>query len=368
MFHSLGQYDEAKEYFQEAFLITTEIDNREGEGSCYANLGSVFESLGQYDKAKEYLQKALVIATEIDHRKGEAGDYGNLGIICRIFGDYEASEVYLEKALSISRDIGDRRFEFEVLGECAILYLFQNKIKDSLACLHLCIEKYEELRYFLGANDQFKTSFLEHSGIFPYKLLCTLLCDTGKTRDALYVEELGRARGLSDLMAEKYLVEMHISANPQSWFGIENMFRKKNNCSSLYISFFENELHLWILKTTGVLYYKRISLEENLVQAGLPKDLPLSQFLADNFRSLGILHIEDCEDLSLNMVELQPLSPSNKRAQQDCDSWRSTRRTESFQVYLCVTNCLLPPFMICLKSLKSLLFLIAVCTKFPLLH
>ena len=72
-------------------------------------------------------------------------------------------------------------------------------------------------------------------------------------------------------MAEKYLVETHISANPQSWFGVENIFRKKNNCSCLYISFFENELHLWILKTTGVLYYKRISLEENLVQAGLPK-------------------------------------------------------------------------------------------------
>ena len=140
MFHSIGQYDEAKEYFKEALLITTEIDNREGEGSCYANLGSVFESLGQYDKAKEYLQKALVIATEIDHRKGEAGDYGNLGIIFRIFGDYEASEVYLEKALSIPRDIGGRRFEFEVLREYAILYLFQNKIKDSLACLHLCIE------------------------------------------------------------------------------------------------------------------------------------------------------------------------------------------------------------------------------------
>ena len=367
VFESLGQYDEAKEYIQKALAITTEIGDRKGEASSYGNLGNVFYLLGQYDKAKEYLQKALAIRTAIGDRKGEAGDYGSLGIICRIFGDYEASEVYLEKALSISRDIGDRRFEFEVLGECAILYLFQNKIKDSLACLHLCIEKYEELRYFLGANDQFKTSFLEHSGIFPYKLLCTLLCDTGKTRDALYVEELGRARGLSDLMAEKYLVEMHISANPQSWFGIENMFRKKNNCSSLYISFFENELHLWILKTTGVLYYKRISLEENLVQAGLPKDLPLSQFLADNFRSLGILHIEDCEDLSLNMVELQPLSPSNKRAQQDCDSWRSTRRTESFQVYLCVTNCLLPPFMICFRSLKSLLFLTAIYTKFPLL-
>ena len=222
-------------------------------------------SLGQYDRAIEYLEKALFIRTVFGDKKGEAADLANLGVVSRNVGDYEASEVYLEKALSISKDIGDRRRAFQILLEYAILYLFQKKIKDSVSCLHLCIEKYEELRHFLGANDEFKTSFLEDSGIFPYKLLCTLLCDTGKTRDALYVEELGRARGLSDLMAEKYSVEMHISADPKSWFGIENIFKKKNDCTCLYISYFHNHLHLWILKTSGVLHYKKISLEENLV-------------------------------------------------------------------------------------------------------
>ena len=113
-------------------------------------------------------------------------------------------------------------------------------------------------------------------------------------------------------MAEKYSVETHISANPQSWFGIENIFKKKNNCTCLYISYFQNHLHLWILKTSGVLHYRRISLEENLVQAGLPKDLSLSKYLADSFQSLGILLAEDCEDRSLNMVELQPLFPEQK--------------------------------------------------------
>ena len=137
----------------------------------------------------------------------------------------------MKKALSISRDIGDRRGEFEILQQYAIMYLSQYKIEDSLTCLRLCIKMYDELRYFLGANDEFKTSFLEYSGTFPYKLLCTLLCATRNSRDALYVEELGRARGLSDLMAEKYSLETHISANPQSWFGIENILRKKNNLS-----------------------------------------------------------------------------------------------------------------------------------------
>ena len=113
-------------------------------------------------------------------------------------------------------------------------------------------------------------------------------------------------------MAEKYSVEMHISASPQSWFGIENVFKKANNCTCLYVSYFQNHPHWWILKISGVLLYQRISVEENLVQAGLPKDLSLSQFLDDNFRSLGILPTKDCEDRSLNMVKLQLLSPEKK--------------------------------------------------------
>ena len=209
-------------YLQKALVIRIEIGVRKGEASCYGNLGHWFQSIKQYGKAKEYLEKALVIRTEIGDKEGEAADLGNLGIMYRKFGDYEASEVCLEKALSISRDIGDRRKEFEILQDYAILYLCQNKIKDSLSCLHLCIEKYEELRYFLGANDQFKTSFLEDSGIFPHKLLCTLLCGTGNTRDALYVEELGRARGLSDLMAEKHCTVHFLFSRSSAFVDLEN--------------------------------------------------------------------------------------------------------------------------------------------------
>ena len=114
------------------------------------------------------------------------------------------------------------------------------------------------------------------------------------------------------MMAEKYSVEMHISASPQSWFGIENVFKKANNCTCLYVSYFQNHPHWWILKISGVLLYQRISVEENLVQAGLPKDLSLSQFLDHNFRGLGILPIKDCEDRSLNTINVQPLSPAQK--------------------------------------------------------
>ena len=71
MLRLLGQYDEAKEYLQKALVITTEIGDRNGQASCYGNLGTVFELLGQYDKANEYLQKSLVMRTETGHRAEE---------------------------------------------------------------------------------------------------------------------------------------------------------------------------------------------------------------------------------------------------------------------------------------------------------
>lgn len=71
-------------------------------------------------------------------------------------------------------------------------------------------------------------SLLEERGTFPHQLLTNLLCCTGKFRDALYVEELGRARVLAEIMADKYSAESYTSADPQSWLGIENILKRES--------------------------------------------------------------------------------------------------------------------------------------------
>ena len=67
---SLSDYVKAKEYLEKALTIATEIGNRQGEGSCYGNLGTVFKSLGDCVKAIEYLKKEIAIAIEIGNREG----------------------------------------------------------------------------------------------------------------------------------------------------------------------------------------------------------------------------------------------------------------------------------------------------------
>ena len=300
VFQSLSEYDKAKEYLEKALAITIQIDDKSGEAAIYGNLGTVFESLGEYDKAKEYIEKALSIRIQIGDKKGEATDYGNLGALYLSFGDYDMAECYIEKALSISRYIEDLEKEFQILCHLTMVKLCQGKIQEAFNCLFLSMKKSESLRSFLRDNDDFKLSSSDFRD-FPYRNLIAFFCFWANPNHALYVLELARARALADLMAAQYSFESQISADPQSWIGIENIMKKESNCSCLYISYHHDHLFFWILKTSGIIHFRRITVDEKLVGAGLIVDL--DHFFAKSFRSFGILLEEDYEDRSLSNVE-----------------------------------------------------------------
>ena len=57
MYQSLGEYGKAEENQRKALVITKEIGDKEGEATCYGNLGTVHHSLGEYGKAEEYQRK-----------------------------------------------------------------------------------------------------------------------------------------------------------------------------------------------------------------------------------------------------------------------------------------------------------------------
>ena len=302
--YSLGEYKKAKEHHEKALAISMEIGNRGGEAADYECLGSVFYTLGDYKKAKEYFEKALAITVEIGDREREATGYHKLGNVYRSLGEYDVAEEYFEKARSISSDTGNTMIEFQTLCRFSQLKLSQSKFQEAFSYIYQCIEKYEKLRNFLQGNDQFKISLLEEHGTFPYKLLSRMLCYTRNSRDALYVEELGRARVLADCMAGMFSLENHISVNPESWFGIEKIVNKESNCAFLYISYYERDVFLWLLKRNGDIFFREARVDEDTLRAELVVDL--EGIFQKSFRSFGILPKQICEDRSLS--ETMPMS------------------------------------------------------------
>ncbi|XP_078367408.1 uncharacterized protein LOC144651303 isoform X1 [Oculina patagonica] len=309
VFRSLGEYDKAKEYLEKALAITIEIGNRAGEATNYANLGNAFRSLGEYDKGKEYHEKALAITIKIGDKAGEAACYLNLGTLFHSLGEHVTAEGYLDKALLISQDIGDLFKELVCLCTLAMVKLSQGDIEEAFNHLLLSITKSEYLRGFLKDNDQFKISFLDVHD-FPYCNLSALFCLTGNPNNALYVQELARARALAELMAAQYSVKSEISADPQSWIGIENIMKQESNCVCLYISCFDEEVFLWILKTRGIIHFRRITVNENTIAVRLVGSV--SDYFDKSFRSFGVLPKESCEDRSFNVIE-----PKSKSCQEE---------------------------------------------------
>ncbi|XP_066023167.1 tetratricopeptide repeat protein 28-like [Pocillopora verrucosa] len=214
--------------------------------------------------------------------------------------------------------------EFNSLLITTLFRLSQSGYVEAKEYLFKCIGKYEQIRTFLKGNSKFQTSLLEVHGTFPYQLLTRLLCSTGKFQDALYVEELGRARVLAEFMAEKYAVESHISADPQSWSGIENIVKRESHCVSLYISYEEQRVLLWVLKANGELCFRET--DEVKVDTLIDEKVcDLEGIFKKSATGFGVLPAANCEDRSLDdnvKTSLHDESRENLRADETKDTER----------------------------------------------
>ena len=291
MFLSLGKYAKADDYLKKAMAVRKGIADRRGEAADYSHLGRICCKRGEYDKAQEYYEKALTSFIDIGERENVVVCYNNLGFCYQSLGKNDIAEGYLKQALLLSRDIGHNLNEFRCLCNLSALMASQGHLEEASSYLFQGIQKFETLRGFLKENDELQISLLEEHGTFPYKLFSRLLSSTGKPEDALYVEELRRARGLADLMTARYSVQEQISSDPQSWCGIQGIITKEADCACLYISVGQNGVRFWIIKATGAIHFseKEASLDKNKVTGIVPE---LDEFFKEAFRSHRVAKID----------------------------------------------------------------------------
>ncbi|PFX27424.1 G-protein-signaling modulator 2 [Stylophora pistillata] len=235
----LGKNRSAKECFDKALNLCKETGDKTIEAGASVGLATFFAFVKEKEKAKEHCEKALVITRKCGDRAIEAEVYlsvGNLNF--QNLDEYDKGEDYLQKARSISIEIGDKMTEFQSLYCIANLKRSQSKIEEAKQYLCQSIEIHEHMRCLLKGNEEFEISLLEKHGRFPIEMLTKLLCKTGKFRDALYVEELGRARSLTESMAKNFslkstsqLIQRHdkvedINVIPEEVYNVEVIFKK----------------------------------------------------------------------------------------------------------------------------------------------
>ncbi|PFX22987.1 Tetratricopeptide repeat protein 28 [Stylophora pistillata] len=315
----VGQYRMAEKYLERAMEIRMKVDDRGGEANDLTYLGIIAQKRGLYDEAQKYHKRALKISMENGDRQGELVSYGNLGSCFRSLGKYVMAEEYFEKALRLSRDIRHILNEFQYLYQLAKLKVSEDDREAAFSYLFQSIIKFDTIRGSLEDNDELKISLLEEHGTQPYKILSHLLSSTAKPEDALYVEELRRARALADLMATQYSIKEQITGNPQTWCSIQNVIPSEGDCACLYISVGEESVRFWVLKATRAILFleRQVSLDPDKA-TGVVRSL--NEFLSGSFRSLGILPEEKCEDRTFDDRESMQLVHENCALFRDDDA------------------------------------------------
>ena len=297
---SVGKYPKAIEFNKEALIIASETGDRAGKAIFLSTQGFILYKIGGYDvKAKECYREAIALSKEIGQRKIQANCCLFLGHVLFDEGEYDKAEDLFKKSLAIYGDTDNIPGDLESLQGLAYVRLIKGKKQEATFYLLSAIEKCEKMRGSLRDNDHWKISFMD-SNVSSYRFLCSLLCQTGNPEQALYVSELGKARALADLMSAQYSVKNQVSANPETWSGIESIMER--NCSCLYVSFSIDTMYFWILKRSGLTQFREIKGNEHIAYERRVKNLD-DFFATKSFRSFGMSTTELRKDDSSNVMQ-----------------------------------------------------------------
>ncbi|MDJ0798020.1 MAG: tetratricopeptide repeat protein [Calothrix sp. MO_167.B12] len=145
----LGEYHQARDYYQQALEINIEYGDKYNCASTYHQLGMVAQELGEYHQARDYYQQALEIFIEYGDKYKYANTYHNLGIVAQKLGEYHQARDYYQKALKIF-------IEYENRYSCARIYHNLGVVAHELGEYHQARDYYQQaLEIFIEYGDKY---------------------------------------------------------------------------------------------------------------------------------------------------------------------------------------------------------------------
>ena len=129
---SLGNNNDALDYYLQSLEIQQEIGDKSGEGTTLNNISQIYAARGDYETALTYLKQSLDIRQEIGDKSGEGTTLNNISQIYDARGDYETALTYLKQSLDIQQEIGDKSGLCATLFNMGHIYLQNEQQKEAL--------------------------------------------------------------------------------------------------------------------------------------------------------------------------------------------------------------------------------------------
>ena len=200
-YHSVGDFEKASKFSKLGLNIAKKTKNKDMLGRGYNSLGHVSFSLGDFKKAIEFFKLGLTIAKEAGDKHSEGHGYINFGAAYQSLNDSQKAIEFYQQGLSIMKEIGHKSAESSAYGALACAFRSLDDVSKAEELFKSQVKLVEEMRVLLQEKDEWKISF---RNIHDFRGLVALQLQQGKTIEALFTAEAGRAQALVDLMESQY--------------------------------------------------------------------------------------------------------------------------------------------------------------------
>lgn len=117
-----SDFEQARNAFQQALVLSRTLGNRRNEGEVLTNLGGIENCLRRYSAAQRSLSSALAIKHELKDLTGEAIALHNLAVAQQETYQYSAAKENFLAALQVHQSTGNRREQINVKLGLGVLY------------------------------------------------------------------------------------------------------------------------------------------------------------------------------------------------------------------------------------------------------
>ena len=231
-----------------------------------------------------------------------------LGEAYAFLRDFKKAFEFLQYALSIGKETGDKNVEQLAYTNLGMVFLqFPDDLPRAEEYFKSSIKLLEEVRDLLQDNDEWKISFRDRHSVYT-NLWCLQLLQ-GKTMEAFFTAERGRAQALTDLMKSRYSVELtQLSSEEQ----MERISCISTHISSPTIFIAEvpgKAVNFWLLFKGQQLRFLQKETNQSLVC-----------LIEKAYKQLKVGKPVRCEDRSLDGIDVEEIEESSDRGTNEEES------------------------------------------------
>ena len=111
VYYAEGKMQEAKRYYEQTLAYDHEINSTYGLASDYGNIANILDGTGDLKGALKMQMDSVASFTQVGDRRGASATLNNLGNLYVEIGDLDQAEKYYDQALAMIREISFRRGE-----------------------------------------------------------------------------------------------------------------------------------------------------------------------------------------------------------------------------------------------------------------